>query len=114
MTFKITCAYSHDVDGFPVLDVTVTDKHGTVTLPVHCKTLLTTENPKTRKGEAQGYLTQGLPMSPHKTSGAGNACPKATPTCIDNCLDVQGIGSIFKRIHAYRAAMPTGSPSITK
>jgi len=104
MTFDINCEYSHDVDGYPVLDVHVEDKHGSVVLPVHVKTITTMDNPKTRKGEGKGYMTIGVPLSPHKTSGEGNACTNATKTCIRNCLDVQGIGSIFKRIHAYRAA----------
>jgi hypothetical protein len=103
MLFKIKCKFSHYENGFPVVDVTVSDDNGSATIPVNVKRLLTADNTKTRKGEKRGFLTMGLSMSPHKTAGLGNVCTSAG-LCIETCLDETGLGSVFRSIHAYRAA----------
>lgn len=58
--------------------------------------LLSTGNPKTLKGQAQGYMTYILHLSPYTVAGAGNVCPKATPGCIAACLNTAGRGGMFK------------------
>ena len=57
--------------------------------------LLTVGNPKTLKGEKQGYLTFILHLSPADVAGVGNMCPKATPGCKLVCLNVAGRGGMF-------------------
>ena len=59
--------------------------------------LLSTGNPKTLKGEKQGYMTYILHLSPSDVSGAGNTCPKATAGCKSACLNTAGRGGMFKR-----------------
>jgi hypothetical protein len=59
--------------------------------------LLSTGNPKTLKGEKQGYMTYILHLSPSDVSGAGNTCPKATAGCKAACLNTAGRGGMFKR-----------------
>lgn len=53
--------------------------------------LLTTKNYKTEKGEAFGYGTGILMMSPHKIGGK-NVCPNASPACSALCLNTSGHG----------------------
>lgn len=57
--------------------------------------LLTKGNPKTLKGEKQGYLTFILHLSPAEVAGVGNMCPKATPGCKTSCLNLAGRGGMF-------------------
>jgi len=59
-------------------------------------TLLTISNPKTVKGEAAGYLTAILHLSPANEAGLGTVCPKATAGCMASCLNTAGHGGIFK------------------
>ena len=58
--------------------------------------LLSTGNPKTLKGMAQGYNTYILHLAPASLSGH-NTCPKATIGCIDACLNTAGRGGMFKK-----------------
>lgn len=58
--------------------------------------LLTKGNPKTLKGEKQGFLTYILHLAPHDLSGH-NVCPMATKGCIASCLNTAGRGGIFKK-----------------
>lgn len=58
--------------------------------------LLSTGNPKTLKGEKQGYMTYILHLAPY-TLGGKNVCPKATPGCIAGCLNTAGRGGMFKK-----------------
>jgi hypothetical protein len=53
--------------------------------------LLTTSNPKTQKGEAQGWLTAGLHLAPHKVAGF-NVCGYASKGCAAGCLNLAGRG----------------------
>lgn len=53
--------------------------------------LLTVSNPKTLKGETQGYLTAILHLSPADRSGR-NVCPKASESCREVCLNTAGRG----------------------
>lgn len=59
--------------------------------------LFTIGNPKTLKGEAQGWLTAVLHLSPASSSGIGNVCAMATPGCIATCLNTAGRGGIFRK-----------------
>lgn len=56
--------------------------------------LFTIGNPKTLKGEARGWLTAVLHLAPARSSGVMNVCPKATPGCIELCLNTAGRGGI--------------------
>lgn len=58
--------------------------------------LLTIGNPKTRKGEAHGYLTAVLHLAPANVAGFGTVCANATPGCMASCLNTAGRGGIFK------------------
>lgn len=58
--------------------------------------LLTVGNPKTIKGEKQGFLTFILHFAPAKLSGY-EVCPKATEGCRAACLNTAGRGGMFKR-----------------
>lgn len=58
--------------------------------------LFTIGNPKTAKGEARGYLTAVLHLSPADVAGVGNMCPRATDGCKATCLNTAGRGGIFK------------------
>ena len=58
--------------------------------------LLTVGNPKTIKGQKQGYLTFILHLSPANVAGVGNMCPKATAGCLLACLNTAGRGGMFK------------------
>jgi hypothetical protein len=57
--------------------------------------LLTIGNPKTIKGEKEGYLTFILHLSPANVSGY-QTCPKATEGCKAACLNTAGRGGMFK------------------
>lgn len=57
--------------------------------------LLTHGNPKTVKGEKQGYLTFILHLAPAKVSGF-EVCPDRSPACTFLCLNTAGRGGIFK------------------
>lgn len=56
---------------------------------------LSTGNPKTLKGEAKGYMTYILHLSPSDVAGVGNTCPKATVGCRAACLNTAGRGGMF-------------------
>lgn len=58
--------------------------------------LLTVGNPKTLKGETQGYLTFILHLAPAKLSGY-QTCPKATEGCRKACLNKSGRGGMFRK-----------------
>jgi len=53
--------------------------------------LLSVSNTKTRKGEAQGYLTFILHLAPGKLSGF-QVCPGASKGCLSACLNTAGRG----------------------
>lgn len=56
--------------------------------------LLTFKNPKTAKGEAAGYLTGILHLSPWRTAGI-NVCPMAELAgCVKGCLNTAGRGGL--------------------
>lgn len=55
--------------------------------------LFTLANPKTRKGEAQHYMTIILHLAPAWSSGSGvNVCPRSTEGCRRDCLYFAGRG----------------------
>ena len=58
--------------------------------------LLSTGNPKTLKGMAQGYMTYILHLAPADLSGR-EVCPKRTAGCTVACLNMAGRGGMFKR-----------------
>jgi hypothetical protein len=58
------------------------------------KSLLTLGNPKTAKGEKEGYLTAIMHLSPSDGSSVINVCPHATGPCIAACLNKSGRGGI--------------------
>lgn len=58
--------------------------------------LLSKGNPKTIKGQALGYMTYILHLSPSDVAGVGNTCPKATEGCRAACLNTAGRGGMFK------------------
>ena len=58
--------------------------------------LLSTGNPKTLKGMAQGYMTYILHLAPADLSGR-EVCPKRTVGCTESCLNLAGRGGMFKR-----------------
>jgi hypothetical protein len=57
--------------------------------------LLTIGNPKTLKGEKEGFLTFILHLAPADLSGY-QTCPKATAGCKAACLNTAGRGGMFK------------------
>src|SRR5215471_19542601 len=57
------------------------------------RSLLTTSNPKTAKGEGHGYLTAILHLAPADLSGS-EVCPFRTPGCSAACLNTAGRGGI--------------------
>lgn len=61
------------------------------------KSLLTFGNPKTAKGEARGYLTAVLHLSPANEAGMGTVCAKSTAGCRALCLNTAGRGGIFPK-----------------
>lgn len=58
--------------------------------------LLSTANPKVLKGQAQGYNTFILHLSPANLSGY-ETCPKRTAGCTAACLNTAGHGGMFKK-----------------
>lgn len=67
------------------------------------KTLLTTNNAKTVKGEKKGFKTYILYMSPSRANDAGkNVCPNASPGCIASCLVGSGFGGMYTGVKAGR------------
>lgn len=66
-------------------------------------TLLTTNNVKTSKGEAKGYLTYILYMSPFTQNSKGiNLCPMASEGCAAACLFGSGFGGMFTAVEQGR------------
>ena len=63
------------------------------------KNLLNLENPKTIKGEKDGYLTGVLYLAPFKRAGK-NMCSHATLGCIDGCLNTSGHGQFDRTQNA--------------
>lgn len=59
--------------------------------------LLSKGNPKTLKGEQQGYMTYILHLAPSDVSGVMNTCPKASPGCRAACLNTAGRGGMFRK-----------------
>lgn len=57
--------------------------------------LLTATNPKLVKGEAFGYKSFGLHLSPYTLSGR-NLCPNASAGCAAACLNTSGYGRYSK------------------
>jgi hypothetical protein len=57
--------------------------------------LLTIGNPKTLKGEKEGFLTFILHLAPADLAGY-QTCPKATAGCKAACLNTAGRGGMFK------------------
>lgn len=62
--------------------------------------LLTENSPKTQKGEAAGFFTGIMYLSPSKMSGY-NVCPMASRGCALACLNTAGRG-IYKRTQESR------------
>lgn len=58
--------------------------------------LLSTGNPKTLKGETQGFMTYILHLAPADVSGY-NTCPKASKGCKAACLNTAGRGGMFRK-----------------
>jgi len=67
------------------------------------RNLMTTENAKTSKGIAYGYLTAILYLAPSDVSGLINVCPFASEGCRAGCLNTAGRGS-FAKIQRQRIA----------
>lgn len=63
--------------------------------PQGYKRILTTANHKTSKGEASGYFTGILYLSPANESGLINTCPFATIHCANACLGKYAGRNIF-------------------
>lgn len=57
------------------------------------RSLLTTGNPKTAKGEGEGYFTAIMHLAPHKLAGF-NVCGYASQGCAAACLNTAGRGGI--------------------
>lgn len=67
------------------------------------KTLLTTNNAKTTKGEKLGYMTYILYMSPFTLNSKGiNVCSHASKGCADSCLFGSGHGGMFPKVQQGR------------
>lgn len=63
------------------------------------KPLLSTNNYKTMKGEALGYLTYILYMSPFKLNSKGkNVCSHASKGCAEACLVGSGFGGMYQNV----------------
>jgi hypothetical protein len=65
------------------------------------KLLSVSNDAKTVKGEAVGFLTGILYMAPYTLSGH-NVCPMASPGCIAGCLNTAGRASFTPGIHEAR------------
>ena len=64
--------------------------------------LLTTNNPKTAKGEQHGYLTAILHLAPSKLASVAvgkviDVCPWSSPGCREGCLYSAGRAGIMKK-----------------
>jgi hypothetical protein len=67
------------------------------------KTLLTTNNAKTVKGEKLGYMTYILYMSPFTLNSKNiNVCSHASKGCADSCLYGSGHGGMFPKVQQGR------------
>ena len=67
------------------------------------KKLLTVQNPKTVKGEIEGYMTFILYMAPHTQNSKGaNLCPYASDGCKNACLYNSGHGGKFTTVQTAR------------
>lgn len=64
--------------------------------------LLTVNNPKTQKGEKEGFLTAILHLSPATVGGFKTVCPWSTQGCESVCLNTAGRGGL---------PTPDGSPN---
>lgn len=62
--------------------------------------LLTMVNKKTTKGEAAGYLTAILYLSPHTSAGGKTVCPHSTPACREMCLAGAGLSGLPRQLAA--------------
>jgi len=61
--------------------------------------LFGTQNAKTIKGEALGFTTYIIYLSPHKANSLGkNLCAGASKGCIASCLYTAGLGGIYESI----------------
>ncbi len=61
--------------------------------------LLTTNNHKTIKGEALGYITYILYMSPFTNNSKGiNVCSHASKGCAESCLSGSGFGGMYTQV----------------
>jgi hypothetical protein len=69
------------------------------TIPLR-KTLLTTANAKTSKGESLGYLTGILYLAPADTVEGINLCPFASKGCKASCLFTAGRGKFSNVMNA--------------
>lgn len=58
------------------------------------KTLITSGDAKTIKGEKLGYRTGIMYLSPAKQSGVINVCPSASVGCMAMCLNTAGRGQM--------------------
>lgn len=58
------------------------------------RSLLTTANPKTAKGEERGWLTAILHLAPHTVAGGRSVCPASTKGCRAGCLFTAGRAGI--------------------
>jgi hypothetical protein len=59
--------------------------------------LVNTDNHKTQKGEAKGWLTGIMHLAPSDlstSSGGGNVCPNASKECRQFCLNTSGMGAM--------------------
>lgn len=65
------------------------------------KLLSVSQDAKTVKGEAHGWLTAILYMLPHLQGGLGNLCIAASPECASMCLDTAGRG-VFQSVREAR------------
>lgn len=65
--------------------------------------LLTTENPKTKKGEKHGIKTFIVYLSPHKRNKYGtNLCKSASKGCAEACLFGSGMGGMIENVQKAR------------
>jgi hypothetical protein len=58
------------------------------------KTLITSGDAKTIKGEKKGYRTGIMYLAPASSSGVINVCPKASVGCMAMCLNTAGRGQM--------------------
>ena len=60
------------------------------------KSILTTDNTKTKHGEFQDIFTGIVYMAPNTIGGRGNVCVDATKPCIKACIYETGMGAFSK------------------